>query len=148
MKKVVTVALESSGRMWLDAILAQHPEIELVAKDSVPTGWYDMRKYPDIPRGADVLIVAVRDVHCQRASVRTRNYNDQQGDKFSPAENESWIKNLIEEYGDRVVFFDYEAALIYRQLYLSYFFRLMGVSDFSPTVEYVDGNEKYYANKG
>lgn len=148
MKKVVTVALESSGRMWLDAILRQHPDIELIKADSVPTGWYNLRQYPDIPRDAEVLIVAVRDRTCQRASVLTRNYNDQQGDKFQPEANEVWTKSLIEEYGDRVVFFDYEAALIYRQLYLSYFFRLIGVSDFSPTVEYVDGNEKYYAHKG
>lgn len=142
--KIATIALESSGRHWMDSILRQHPDLELVAAMSEPSEWHPNRHYPEVPEGIDRLVVCVRDQNCSQASVTAMGYNTgYKPQEFAHEDNVRVGTQWIRRHSIRTVFFDYEAAILYRADYLDWFFIQLGLQPVPVEVEYRDENRKY-----
>ena len=147
MKKINVIALESSGRHWVDSLLRQNPELEVWGASFPYDPWPD-RRYLPLPEDADALVVVVRDRNCQEKSVQNRDYNQGAPEgEFTPDKNRAAIEIEIARARQRslpVYFFDYEAALLYRQTYLDWFFRLLGVPPVTIQTDWRDENRKYF----
>jgi hypothetical protein len=142
--KINVIAKESSGRRWIDSILAQHPARDVLGY-SFPCDKGENRRYP-ILRAADAVVIVCRDLNCQEASVAGKGYNDETPDKFLHDES---IAAILEAAGGSVVFFfSYETLLVYRQRYLDWFCQQLGVPPFDVKSDWIDGNAKYFSKDG
>lgn len=145
--KINVIALEGSGRNWVQSLLKQHPDIELWG-ESFPCFSHPQRYYPTPPPGADAVIVVVRDKTCQEYSVARRGFNVGYGEnEFTPEQNLGEVSKLITTYKNMntpVHFFDYEAALLYKNLYLDSFFKCLGLSPVQVESDWRDENHKNF----
>jgi hypothetical protein len=145
--KINVIALEGSGRNWVQSLLLKHPELEIWG-ESFPCFSFPERRYPTPPSGADALVVVVRDKSCQEASVYRRGFNTGYGEfEFSPDISRNEIGKVIKECrktGVPVHFFDYEAALLYTNFYLDSFFKSLGVKPVLVDSDWRDANRKNF----
>jgi hypothetical protein len=138
--KINVIAKESSGRRWIDSILAQHPALDVLGY-SFPCDKGENRRYPTL-RAADAIVIVCRDLTCQEASVAGKGYNDETPDKFLHDES---IQQILASFGVSVVFFfSYETLLVYRQHYMDWFFHQLGLPAHEVQTEWIDGNAKYF----
>lgn len=141
------IALESSGRRWVDRILAAHPELS-VTGNSFPSDGGEHRRYPQIEL-SDALCVVCRDLTVQFKSVEQLKYNLSTADRFSTADSLQAVGKVIADFQNHnrlIVWISYETLLAYRETYLRHIFTSLGVDrnnyDYS-AIDYVDGNLKY-----
>ena len=141
--KINVIAKESSGRKLVDSLLRQHPNIDVMGY-SFPSEPPPNRGYLSL-READFTVIVARDRTCQESSVTDRHYNDGTPNQFGHDENIQAILDAVRKTAKPIYFFSYETALLYRQDYLDWFFRLLGLQPVKVSTEWVDGNVKYFS---
>ena len=146
--KINVIALESSGRRWVDSVLRTHPELD-VTGTSFPIEGGESRRYPRVEL-SDALCVVCRDLTVQFKSVERLGCNFSTASKFSTRENLDAVQKVIREFylnSRPVVWISYETLLAYRDMYLASIFTQLGVDpqkyDYT-SVQYQDGNAKYF----
>lgn len=142
--KIAVIGLESSGTHWVQSILAQHPNLE-VLHFSFPTEIGDKRHYPIIRNySPDRVIIVCRDITCHLKSVARLGYNSADPDSFPDQDSIDHLRMVALIFGERCHFVSYEGLLIYKDSYIQNIFAKLGIAPFDPQVDYVDGNKKYF----
>jgi hypothetical protein len=145
MLNVFCIGLESSGRKWIENLISQHPDT-CVSGASIPTNYAPDRRYQDITV-ADALVIVTRDQSCRLRSASDQKYNAGCEGRFQEYQNVGELLRWAAAYaeaGKAVLWLSYEAMLTFRQSYLAWAYRQLGLPDHTAKIEASDGNAKYF----
>jgi hypothetical protein len=144
MTNLYCIGLESSGRKWVQNLISQNPAV-CITGTSIPAGYAPDRAYLPI-EVQDDLVVVTRDQNCRLRGVSEQKYNAGCEGRFQEYQNVGELLRWVAAYGEAgkpVVWVSYEAMLTFRQSYLSWVFRQLGLPDHEAKIEARDGNAKY-----